>query len=76
MTLIQFRYPEDVGLYKPDNENDQLAQFFNEVRKVFQEELVVQMNLAKKASRNKNIEFDAISAAGSRRSSITSLSDR
>ena len=53
-----------------------MAQFLNEVRKVFQEELVIQMNLAKKADRIRDIEADALSAAGSRRSSAKSLSDR
>ena len=75
MISIFYRYPEDVSLYKPETE-DQLAQFLNEVRKVFQEELVIQMNLAKKADRIRDIEADALSAAGSRRSSAKSLSDR
>ena len=44
-----FRYPEDVSLYNPEKE-DQLTQFLNEVSKVFKDELVIQMNLAKKGT--------------------------
>jgi len=78
VTLKECGYPEDVSLYNPEKE-DQLTQFLNEVSKVFKDELVIQMNLAKKADRIQNIEMDSVTAAGSRvssrRSSIQSLSE-
>jgi len=78
VTLKECGYPEDVSLYNPEKE-DQLTQFLNEVSKVFKDELVIQMNLAKKADRIQNIEMDSVTAAGSRvssrRSSAQSLSD-
>ena len=49
INLAFFRYPEDVSLYNPEKE-DQLTQFLNEVSKVFKDELVIQMNLAKKGT--------------------------
>lgn len=83
VTLKECGYPEDVSLYNPEKE-DQLTQFLNEVSKVFKDELVIQMNLAKKADRIQNIEMDSVTAAqslagsrvSSRRSSIQSLSER
>ena len=47
--FVFFSYPEDVSLYNPEKE-DQLTQFLNEVSKVFKDELVIQMNLAKKGT--------------------------
>ena len=59
--LLECGYPEDVSEYNGENE---LGEFLNEVRKVFSEELEVQMDLAKKADQIRDIEADALSAAG------------
>lgn len=61
VTLKDCGYPEDVSDYA--GRDDQLSHFLDEVRKVFKEELDLQMDLAKKADRLKDIEADALSAA-------------
>ena len=52
-------YPDDVSDYQGDN---QLGDFLNEVRKVFKEEMEVQMEQETNADRIRDIEADALSA--------------
>lgn len=61
VTLKECGYPEDVSEYVGDN---QLGEFLNEVRRVFKDELNLQMDMATTADRIRDIEADALSAAG------------
>ena len=61
VTLKECGYPDDVSEYEANN---QLGQFLSEVRKVFKEELDIQMEEAKNAERIRDIEADAVSVAG------------
>jgi hypothetical protein len=63
VTLKECGYPEDVSEYEPKKPT-QLSEFLQEVKKVFKKELDGQMADATTTDRIRDIELDAISAAG------------